>query len=211
MADIELLPHWYSQARRQRQLMITQYICTTALLSVLAVVGYMRRHTVWETQNQASVLDASLRQSRQQIQELAAAKQQQEILQARQRIYQRLGLQIEPDRILASLAQVMPKDIGLTAFELSIEDQQVSISPSERAMDRRLKVHLTGVAPSEGVVGQLIERLDKVPAFGNVQLAYVKGKSETCREFDLGFSIGLSRPQSAATDSVRPVSTAGVR
>ncbi len=216
MADIELLPHWYSQARRQRRLMIIQYICTAALLSVLTVVGYLRRHTVWETQNQVSLLETNLMQSRHQLNELAAAKKQMGLLQARQRIYQSLGTQIEPDRVLATLGRVMPTEIGLTAFDLSIENQQVALSSVERVTDRRLKVHLTGVAPSDSAVGQMIERLDKVPAFANVQLTYVKGKSDTCREFDLGFGISINRiPAASQGDANRSGSgtfpTAGAR
>jgi Tfp pilus assembly protein PilN len=208
VAEIELLPHWYAQARYRRRLLVVQCVATAILLSLLGVVGFLRRHTVWETRNQVSILETNLAESRQSVQQLALARQELEQLQARQRIYQRLGPQVNPNRILSAIAGAMPGEASLTSFELSVEEQPVNVSATERASDRRLRIRLAGIAPSDGAVGQLIEKLDRVPVFNNVQLAFVRGKTDICREFDLNFSINLGRRLQGSTG---PASGGGAR
>ena len=87
---------------------------------------------------------------------------------------------------------------GQKALSRSVEPTglgaQVMFNPQ---MDRRLKVKLVGVAPSDVDLANFLAGLTQVPFFEQVSIAYARDKVEAghiLREFEVSWSMGLNVP-----------------
>ncbi len=205
MRELEFLPAWYPQTRARRRMVVLQTQLTLVLAGGLALWGMLvHRNTmaaaallidangqVHQTQNQLHVLEDQL-----------SVKKQ---LLLQRQIVGKLGLPVEMSRMLATLDDRMPRQMSLTDVSLMTEEQARAVINTPAAalaagrgdtVDRRLRVRLQGVAPTDTDVANFLAGLTNVPFFDSVAMNYSRDKLDDghlMREFEITFSVDLNQ------------------
>lgn len=215
MREIEFLPNWYPVFRRRRGLAVTQAWATAVLLATTCLFGVAAHHQVMAHEAAGRVVQGELRQTRSQLklldEQLAMKKQ----LEQQGLVQTRVGLQIDGTRLISELTNLMTPDMAL--LELTAETQEsarpalpVGVNNLDAAaagtsvkskidpgVDRRLRVKLVGVAPTDVDIANFLAGLTNKPCFDEVAMTYAKDRIQAghiMREFELAFLINLNAP-----------------
>ena len=209
MRDLEFLPDWYPHLRQRKRLMRLQAYMTLLLAMGLGLwLSLVHRNiqfaegTLAETQRQVSQTDQELGQ----LQEQISLKNQ---LLLQRRIVDCLGLPVQMSRMLGTLDAKMPHEMCLTdcTFETQEQIKTVSSLTAARTVDhgngteRRLRIHLQGVAPSDDDIANFLANLTNVPFFDQVSMTYSRDRSQDgriMREFEITFMIDLDQQVAGA-------------
>ena len=183
MRELEFLPGWYpSLQRRKNAVTVQAWIALAVVLCMVAAAVTQR----WQVHRREQILELSsqqLAQSGKQLAQLDELQQQQQQLQRQQDAVAALGAGVDMTRLLAAITAVMPPDMSL--LELGVETHDGSA-------DRRLSVHLQGVAPTDGDVAELLIKLNAIRFFDQVEMSYVRDRLQSGhvqREFELSFAV----------------------
>lgn len=205
MRELEFLPEWYHQTRRKRQMVGFQ-----GWLLLLVIVGLgmwtgLAHRNVRAAQSTLDSLKGQLDQTYAEQRLLAEQLSLRQELEAREKIIASLGFPVEMTRLLQTLDSIMPKEMSLLEFRCQTTEEPLSpgaaktvaagIDPS-RQTERRLKVWLVGVAPSDLDLASFLAGLTNVLFFDGVTVNYARDKVEAghlMREFEVMFSINLTQ------------------
>jgi Tfp pilus assembly protein PilN len=122
----------------------------------------------------------------------------------RDQVLTKLGLHVESSRLVNKLAEVMPSDMAVLDLDIAIEQTKPQASAIGRAAesaakdvppDRRMKVRLKGVAPTDVDLANFLRELSNVAFFDNVAMTYAKDRSDSghvMREYEVTFSLNLN-------------------
>jgi hypothetical protein len=100
-----------------------------------------------------------------------------------------------------TIDSLMPRQMSLTGFTIENEEKvdnsamQQAKGGSETVVDRRLKVKLQGVCPTDVDLANFMTQLNTVPFFEQVNISYSREKSDNAhvmREFEASFFVGLT-------------------
>jgi Tfp pilus assembly protein PilN len=181
--ELEFLPGWYPSLQRRKNAVILQaWIALTVVLCMAAAAVAQR----WQVHRQEQIVQLASRdvaQSGKQLATLDELQQQQQQLHRRQDEVAELGADIDTTRLLAAITATVPPDMSL--LELAVEAHDASA-------DRRLDVHLQGVAPADADVAELLVQLNAIRFFDQVEMNYVRDRLQNGhvqREFDVSFSV----------------------
>src|SRR5688572_5965618 len=158
MRELEFLPAWYPQLQRRRRLVFTQAWLMVVLAFSLALWVYLADRNERGAEETLSYLQGQLTQAEAQLVQMS----RQEVLR-KQWLKQfetlnRLGTHVEAARLVAKLATVLPDNVSLLALTMDTDETPVPMTNVERAampsatappVNRRLKVRLQGVAPTD--------------------------------------------------------------
>jgi Tfp pilus assembly protein PilN len=181
--ELEFLPAWYPSLQRRKNAVVLQaWIALTVVLCMAAAAVAQR----WQVHRQEQIVQLASRdvaQSGKQLATLDELQQQQQQLHRRQDEVAELGADIDTTRLLAAITATVPPDMSL--LELAVEAHDASAN-------RRLDVHLQGVAPADADVAELLVQLNAIRFFDQVQMNYVRDRLQNGhvqREFDVSFSV----------------------
>ncbi len=120
------------------------------------------------------------------------------------RISRELGSRLTVNALMAELARMLPPKASLTSLDCSTIEVQPTVEPGKpRAprkagqkapMDKRVRVQITGMAPTAVDIADLIGRLSVSPLFSDVDMGYAKtvlidNKRREARSFQMTFLV----------------------
>jgi hypothetical protein len=207
--ELEFLPTWYPQLQRRRRLVFMQAWLMIVLAFSLALWVYLADRNERGAEETLSYLQRQLSDAEAQLVQMS----KQEVLR-KQWLKQaetlgRLGTHVESARLISKLAAVLPENVALLGLTMDTDETPVPMTNVERAavptshvppVNRRLKVRLQGVAPTDVELALLLTELNKVPFFEHVTPTYAQDRRDTGhiqREFELTFSVNLNVPQAS--------------
>ena len=206
MHELEFLPAWYHQTRRRKRVVAIE---TWSLIGLIACCGAwfgLAQRDVSAKQLVLDGLQARLVQMHTEQNMLNEQLKLRQDLKDREELIASLGLPIEMTRMLQALDSVMPKEMSLVEFDCTTEEtaRPVTTVVGIRAVgdkevkqtDRRLKVKVLGVAPSNMDLANFYQGLNNVPFFEQVVVGTWKDKIESGHvmlEFEISFSMNLNQ------------------
>jgi Tfp pilus assembly protein PilN len=200
MRDMEFLPDWYPQTRRRRRLVVLLGWLTMVL------VGGMGAHKVLADRNIAAAdkallsLRGQLDQTNAQLVEMDKLDSMRLQLKQQEQVVSRLGFYVYATKAVDTLDRLLPKQMSLTGMQLENEEK-VDTSAiqqakgGEAAVDRRLKVRIQGVCPTDVDLAEFMTELSTIKFFDQVSVTYARDKSDNghvLREFEVSFVLNLN-------------------
>ncbi|HMB95135.1 MAG TPA: hypothetical protein VKK61_03770 [Tepidisphaeraceae bacterium] len=203
MRELEFLPSWYHQARRCKRLVVLEIWLLVIIALGLGTWTFLARGNVRGKQQMVTTRQGQLDQTHTEERMLAEQLGLRQELQDREQIIASLGFPVDMTRLLQTLDQVMPKEMSMTDFNCSIEETLKPLGPAVAAatpqqpeFDRRLKVKLVAVAPSDVDLANFLAGLTEVPFLDQVGVTYSHYKSDNghiLREFEVTFSMDMNQ------------------
>jgi Tfp pilus assembly protein PilN len=203
MREMEFLPPWYPQVRRNLRLAVVEVWLLVVLVGGVGLWKAFASRSV----NSASAALASLEGQQTQtdaelkkLDELEAIKRQ---LGQMNIIVSRLGIHVESTRILKAIESAMPPEMALLNLRLDTDEKTTgsnlaaarSAQGGEAPIERRLRVRLLAVAPTDVVLAEFLRRLSDVRCFEQVAMTYARERNDgkrVMREFEVTFSINIT-------------------
>lgn len=203
MRELEFLPGWYPQARRRRRWLRLHSLLSILLLAGLGLWILLAQRNVSNAQAGLRAVDRQLAQSRLELDQLEVELKLKSQLEVQRQIVSKLGLEVEMSRLLRTIDQCMPKEMSLLQMSVDTEEVQQKVTTpaprnapaTEKAKDRRLKIRLLAVAPSDVDHLNFLAGLTNTPFFQEVTLTFARDKSDgghMMREFEVTFTMSLN-------------------
>jgi hypothetical protein len=209
MREIDFLPDWYPRIQSLYRATVAQAWVTLAIVAMLCGYAIFKRFQVHNAKLVTAQCQAQISLSQIQLTQLAEKLKYQAALRQQDEIVARLGLDVDATRLLKALQDAMTPEMALTNVSLETIEQAraVSVIPARNPagtrgdfpdVDRRLKVTVDGVSPSDIQVATLIENLGKVNCFENVAFSNLQDRrsrdGHLMREFEVTFDLNLNPP-----------------
>jgi hypothetical protein len=211
MREIDFLPDWYPAIQRRYRHVIAQAWATLAILLALtayAVTVRVKLHIAGQTTEQT---EAQIRVSQEQLAKLTEKLKFEEELRQKDQILAQLGLGVDATRLLKAMEDAMTPEMALTSFSMEQQEQPhavpISMMQTHRSselggdLDRRLKVTVDGVAPSDVEIVAFMDHLQRFGCFENINFPYFRpGRTRdghVLREFEVTFEVNLNAPAEA--------------
>jgi Tfp pilus assembly protein PilN len=206
MRELEFLPAWYPQLQRRRRLVFTQAWLMVVLAFSLALWVYLADRNERGAEETLAFLQGQLTQAESQLVQMDRLEVLRKQWLKQAETLQRLGLHVEAARLIGKLATVLPENVSLLSLSMDTDETVVhqtnveragSATPAPPRVDRRLKVKLQGVAPTDVELALVLTELNKVPFFEQVTPTYAQDRKDAGhiqREFELTFSVNLNVP-----------------
>lgn len=206
MRELEFLPDWYPRLRQGKRMVVLQVWMTTAVLAGLALWLGLAGRNVRNAEAAASTLDAQMRQTQTEQKQLDVQMALKKELTQKEQIIARLGFPVEMSRLLQTLDHAMPREMSVLEFSCVTEEMAPPTASSaaaaqaradqQRILERRMKVRLVGVAPTDVDLANFMAALQtEFPFFEQLALVRAGGRSEgghVMREFEVTFYINLN-------------------
>lgn len=206
MRELEFLPAWYPQWQRRRRMVLLQVWVTILLVLGLGSWLFLADRNCRDAQEALISLRGQLKETDEQLQQMDRLESLRKQLRQQDEVLSRLGDHVESSRLMAKLAAVVPSTVSLLSLNIEQEETPVQLSnvakaalksPAQAPMDRRMKVRVLGVAPTDVELATFITELNKVSFFDRVAPTYARDRKEgghLLREFELTFSVNLNGP-----------------
>lgn len=204
MRELEFLPEWYPQLRRRWRLVGLQGWMTLAIVIGLALWLVLARRNLHNAEVASGAMDTQMRQTRTeeaQLKELLGLKRQ---LTQKEQVIAQLGFPVEMSRLLQTFDAVMPREMSLLEMSCTTEEVIPHTASSataaqakqdkNRPVQRRLRVRLVGVAPTDVDLANFLTGLSQYPCFESVALVRadsVPDRGHVTREFEVTLLINL--------------------
>jgi Tfp pilus assembly protein PilN len=202
MRELEFLPGWYPKLVRRRRWLMFQGWGAIGLIIVLMVRSAAGYHALSAAQASLDGLQQKLSQTNDDLLRLGEQRALRSQLERQNEVVARLGPHVPAARLMAALGEAMPPEMALLDLTLNQAEKPRAASAlaaargdAHAAVDRRLSVTLTGVAPSDMELATFIDRLEALPCVQDVAMAYAKDSvhsGRAMREFSINFWIDLS-------------------
>jgi Tfp pilus assembly protein PilN len=216
MRELEFLPAWYPQLQRRRRMVFIQAWLMVALACSLALWVYLADRNERGAEETLMYLHGQLAQAESQLVQMDRLEVLRKQWVKQDETLNHLGLHVKAAHLIGKVATVLPGNVSLLGLAMEVEETPVHMTNVERAgsaatpgvprMDRRLKVRLQGVAPTDVELALLLTELNKVPFFDQVTPTYAQDRRDSGhiqREFELTFSVNLNVPSSTGMASAR--------
>ncbi len=190
MKEIDFLPERIRQQRKRRRRLIRQSYVMLLCLVVLGVLMYAfglrvekARGKLQELRGRSAAMDSQLALRDKLNEQLAE-------MMIKSRIEEQLGRRVGTLDVLAELQRVMPASLALTNMKMETVEMSVELTPAQRlnsssmAMSRsgpvrnktvkRVRLVLTGMAPTDVDVANFIGQLAGSRLFEDVSMGYAK-------------------------------------
>jgi hypothetical protein len=207
--EVEFLPPWYPVLRRRRALAAAQSYATATLMLGLLLWGAVARQHLGQKQATAAMTTAELQQVRGDLKMLDEQLVLKRQLEQQEAILRRLGLQVDATRLLGELNVLMAAEMFVLELALDTEETTrtptitatqltkgaIPPPPSQETVDRKLKVRLVGVAPSDVDVANFLAGLSARTHFDQVSMTYARDRASDgrlMREFEVTFFVDLN-------------------
>ena len=195
MKEIDFLPEWYKNGRRQQIGYQTQYIILGILLVAMVLWNFGAVHSISKAQAKLARTTPQQAEAEKNVQVFEKIKSQVTQLQKQAGILEEINPRINVANVLGEISFVVDKRIALGKLQLVAEkfgnkkgDRSGLLAAdgtagggagNKNAMafgDARFKVVISGVAADAGDVAKLISRLEDSPYFQQVYPLFSKAK-----------------------------------
>lgn len=186
MEHVDFLPERIKvQRSRRRRLIRHAYLLGLGAL-VLAVVAYARYDRIQTAQAELAMLNEAAANVKNQSARREDLETQLQDLMVKKRVEEHFGSRISAQLVLAELQRQLPPNTCLTRLELDTVDIAPPGRPGERARGmtvgaaprgeviKRLRLVITGLAPTDMEVANFIGQLSTSPLFEDVAMGYAK-------------------------------------
>jgi Tfp pilus assembly protein PilN len=202
MREPDFLPDWYPVLRRRRRAVRWQMWITVAVFAALALWMTQSLQRTAQARQAVIALDAQIGQTSIELVKLHELMTLQDQLRQQSDVVEKLGPHVPAARLIEVLDEAMPHEISLLELSQTIEERSRPAPPADRGaaapapgLLRRLKLTVSGVAPTDVELATFLARLASLHNVEEVSLAYVRDRSQSgriMREFAVTFSIDLS-------------------
>ncbi len=205
MREPEFLPEWIRQQRRRRRRILRQTYLVVACVAAMCLLTYVRQGRIARARADLAMVERCAQNVRRQVTMIGQLQSQMSRLLVRKRIVEELGSRTDCTAVLAELCRLLPPNMALVSLELKTVDLNVQPGESDRrgggasartsaraqakaSMEavRRVRLSLTGLAPTDVDVANFIGQLSASPLFEDVNMGYAKTveyRGRTAREF----------------------------
>ncbi|MEO6434774.1 MAG: PilN domain-containing protein [Tepidisphaeraceae bacterium] len=205
MREVEFLPEWYPKVRKRKRMVALQAWISLMLICGLGLWTLMAQRNVHAREIELAGLGTDLNQSETELLRLEELLTLQRKLGQQDGIFLRIGRPVESTRIIATLEQLMPRDMALLDLSLDTEEApKPAASLASRAQQQqqqlekpesRLRLRLHGVAPTDVDLAEFLAKLTAKPFFKQVELTYSHERQQggrVMREFEVSFLLDLA-------------------
>jgi len=199
MQNIDFLPEKIKQQRARRRRLIRQVHLLVVCMAGLAVLGYIRHERISKARAELALLEQRAANVRRQLAMKAELERQQSELLIKKRIDDQLGSRVNVLDILAELERTLPENITLSRLIIEPAEVTLPVTPlkaesvqrapevkPQHTVIKRVRVSLTGLAPTDVAVANFIGQLAASPIFEDVKMGYTKNvvfRKHVAREF----------------------------
>jgi Tfp pilus assembly protein PilN len=209
MREIDFLPPWYSQFLRRRRTVFFQTWMTIGVAMGLGLWIFLAERNQRNAENVMDTLTGQVQQTSTQLQQMERLEMLRRQLRQQAEVLTKLGIHVETGRLISKLSESTPPSLSLLSLNIETDEIPVQLSAAERAglkegsrppVDRRLRIRLQGVAPTDLELATFLTDLNQTQFFERPALTYVKERRESghvLREFEVTFTINLNSPVAA--------------
>lgn len=200
MQNIDFLPERIKERRARHHRLIRQAYLLVVCLIAMAALGYIRQVRITRAEAQIVLLGHRVTNVRQQLAMRADLERQQAELLIKKRIDDLLGSRVNTLDLQAELERVLPPSMTLTRLNIEAVEVRVPVEPVKAGVAqaargshyqkektiKRVRVSLTGLAPTDVAVANFIGQLSASPVFEDVNMDYTKNvifRNHLAREF----------------------------
>lgn len=206
MQNVDFLPERIVIQRARRQRLIRHSYLVAVCAVGLALLGYWRHGHLQEARGELAATSQRGRDVQTRLHILDSLEQQQAELMIKKRISDHLGSRVNALDVMAELQRLLPTSMALTSLNLETMEVRVPVargrsgqanaslrvSPAgaqPRKEDKavhRVRLVLTGLAPTDVDVANFIGQLSASRLFEDVTMGYAKNVSfrgRSAREF----------------------------
>jgi len=210
MREINFLPPWYTQFLRRRRTVFFQTWVTIGVAMGLGLWMFLAERNQRNAENVLDTLTGQVQQTSTQLQQMERLEMLRRQLRQQAEVLTRLGIHVETARLVTKLADATPPSLSFLSLNIDTDEIPVQLSAAERAglkegsrppVDRRLRVRMQGVAPTDLELATFLTDLHQTSFFERPALTYVKERRESghvLREFEVTFTINLNSPVAAS-------------
>lgn len=206
MRELEFLPDWYPRVRRRRKRLARQAWCASIFVVALAVWQIVANRATRHNEQILVDLRGRLDGAAVELQK----ETQLEVLKAeinrKLAINAKVGTPVETTRLLRATERCMPESMTLTSFSAELEERRgagtgklaaARAAQKDEVVERRLRVTVVGVAPTDAELAEFLRKLSDVPVFEQVTMTYARPREDdkyVMRESEVTFSVDLTGP-----------------
>lgn len=202
MRELDFLPKWYRQQRRHRRLVVAQGWATVLFGFALSTWVGVVQQNISSSRSALRSLQNQLSQSHSQVVEMAKLEERRRVWASQEAMLNKLGLHVEAARLIRALDAAMPQPVSLVSLKVDTLQQRATLAKLVEAgqpppVERKLRVTIEGMSPSEAQLASFMTQLSSVPFFEQVSTSYVKESQESghvLRAFEITFSVPLNAP-----------------
>lgn len=201
MRELEFLPDWYPRIFRRRRLVMLQAWMVLVLSLGLAGWQFLCGKNVQVARAELSTLNGDMTQTDMDLKKLDQLLELKRQWRLQDQIIGRLGAHVPSARLISALEAVMPSQMALLNLAVdTVELPRTVAAPngkSEIVVDRKIKVRMLGVAPTDVDLANFMTRLTAERYFEQVSMTYAKERQERghiMREFEVVFTVNLNIP-----------------
>lgn len=200
MREIEFLPGWYPVTRRRRRLVMLQGWLIVVIAAGMGSWMLLKDRNIARDEKALAVINAQVMQTDAQLAEMDKLEAMRRQWRKQDQILSRLGLYVEACSMVQTIDSLMPRQMSLVGIQLDNEEKTdtsvVNLAKgAEAPVDRRLKVRVAGVCPTDVDLANFMTQLTTVPFFEQVSITFAREKSENnhlMREFEVSFCLNLN-------------------
>lgn len=200
MREIEFLPDWYPVTRRRRRLVMLQGWLMVVIAAGMGSWMLLKDRNIARDEKALAAINAQVMQTDAQLAEMDKLEAMRRQWRKQDQILSRLGLYVEACSMVQTIDSLMPRQMSLVGIQLDNEEKAdtsvVNLAKgAEVPVDRRLKVRVAGVCPTDVDLANFMTQLTTVPFFEQVSITFAREKSENnhlMREFEVSFCLNLN-------------------
>ena len=200
MEEIDFLPDRIKAQRARRHRLTVQAYLMAVCLTGLVALGYVFHVRIQTALGELSMLEGRGDAMRQQLAMKESMEQELADLMIKKRIEERLGRRVGTLDVLAELQRAMPESMALTRLNMETVEVAVPLEaaganrpvaggkPEKERVVKRVRLTLTGMAPTDVDVANFIGQLAGSRLFENVNMGYARNvtfRSRSARQFQV--------------------------
>ena len=200
MRDLEFLPDWYPKLRRRKRAVAFQAWITLGIIAFLGLWMLLTQRDVRAREAELSDVSRNLTRSVAEVERLKMLEKLKDQYAAQDTVFARIGRPIEMTRLLTTLEELMPASMSMLDLNVATEENKVDSmaarTQQQKGTNRRMKMKLQGVAPTDGDLAAFLAKLTAKPFFTEVAVVYSKPRisdGHTMREFEVNFTLDLGQ------------------
>jgi len=206
MANIDFLPERIRCQRLRSSWLTRQVYLLAVFAAALGMLALVRQNRISRAEAELLLLTGRSANVQRQLAMLGSLEEQQAELHLKKRINDHLGSRVNTLVVLAEIERLMPAGMSLANLNIEPTEQAVAVTPlAPRATGprpvpagpeatkaqqtvKRLRMVLTGVAPSDVDVANFIGQMATSRLFEEVTMGYAKNatyRGRVAREFQV--------------------------
>ncbi len=169
MHDIDFLPSSVRAQRSRRRRRFRQINIAVIVAALLILGGVARQQSVSAVQQRLDAVESEVHSIQSQVALREQLEREWSELLRKQEIDSHLGSRLTARDVLAELGNLLPESMALSTLTL-----ETTTEVGGRNVRRRIRLTITGLAPSDVQVANFVGRMSASPLFDDVSMGYAK-------------------------------------